>query len=250
MTTATMNPAANPNRTARLAGLLYLLLAPIGALGILYVPNTLIVAGDMAATASQIVSNEAMFRLSMVSALLAQLVNIAVVLTLYKLLKPVNRTMAGLMVLFSLLAVPIAMLNEVNHAAALLLAQGAEQSPALMALFLELHEYGIQIAGIFWGLWLFPMGYLIFKSTYLPKFIGVLLMIGCVGYVADALVFLLYPALGVTFSEYTFVGELVLPLWLLVKGVNVQRYADRVQDVATPQTPPLQTQQNLSAPTY
>jgi hypothetical protein len=94
------------------------------------------------------------------------------------------------------------------------------------------------------------MGYLIFKSTYLPKFIGVLLMIGCVGYVADALVFLLYPAFGVTFSEYTFVGELVLPVWLLVKGVNVQRYADRVQDVATPPTPPLQTQQNLSAPTY
>ncbi|HQY92904.1 MAG: DUF4386 domain-containing protein [Caldilinea sp.] len=244
----TTTATTHPNRTARIAGLLYLLLVPLGILGIMYVPNALIVAGDMSATASQIAANQSIFRLSMVSALLAQLVNIAVVLTLYKLLQPVNATIARLMVLFSLLAVPIAMLNEVNHAAVLLLVNSADQSSALMALFLELHRYGVQIAGIFWGLWLFPMGYLVFKSTYLPKLIGVLLMIGCLGYVADSLVFLLFPTFGVTFSEFTFIGEVALPVWLLVKGVNVQRWNERARNATVAQAAPLRVEQNLPTP--
>lgn len=219
-------------RTARMAGFLYLLLIPLGVLGIIYVPNTLFIPGDMAATASKIMANESLFRLSMVAALLIQLVNIAVVLFLYKLLSPVNENMARLMVLFSVLAVPIAMLNELNNAAVLLLLNSGEQSPTLLALFLDLHEYGIQIAGLFWGLWLFPMGYLVFRSNYIPKIIGVLLMIGCLGYVADSLTFLLFPSFGVTFSEFTFVGELLLPLWLVVKGVNVDQWSRRVEEAA------------------
>lgn len=217
-----------PNRTARIAGFLYLLLIPLGVFGILYVPSTLIVQGDVAATASNIMANESLFRLSIVSALLVQLVNIAVVLFLYKLFKPVNKNIARLMVLFIVLGVPIAMLNELNHAAVLLLLNSADQSHALIALFLDMHDYGIQIAGVFWGLWLFPMGYLAFKSNYIPKIIGVALMIGCFGYLADSLVFILFPNFGVTFAEYTFIGEVLLPSWLLIKGVKVEQWSKSV----------------------
>ena len=178
----------------------------------------------MATTAGNILANESLFRLSIVSALLVQLVNLVVVLLLYKLLSPVNKTIARLMVLFIVLAIPIAMLNELNNAAVLHILHDAAPSYALMSLFLELHEYGIQIAGVFWGLWLFPMGYLVFKSGYIPKMIGILLMIGCLGYLADAFLFILYPGFGVTVSEFTFIGEVLLPLWLLVMGVKVERW--------------------------
>lgn len=215
------------NKIARITGALYLLLLPLGILGILYVPAALIVPGDAPATANNIMANEALFRLSIVSALLVQVVNIFVVLFLYKVLKPVNKNMARLMVIFILLGAPIAMLNELNRGAVLLLLHSADQSYALMTLFFELHEYGITIASIFWGLWLFPMGYLVFKSNYIPKIIGILLMIGCFGYLIDSFTFLLFPNWGVTISQFTFIGELLLPLWLLVKGVNVKQWEKR-----------------------
>ena len=212
------------NKTARIAGFLYLLLLPLGILGILYVPATLIVPEDTAVTASNIMANETLFRLGMVSALLVQVVNIFVVVFLYKLLNPVNKNMARMMVIFILIGAPIAMVNELNNAGVLLLLESGEPAYGLMALFLELHEYGIQIAGIFWGLWLFPMGYLVFKSNYIPKIIGVLLMIGCFGYLIDSFTFLLFPDLGYTVAQFTFIGELLLPLWLVVKGVNVEQW--------------------------
>lgn len=215
------------NKTARIAGALYLLLLPLGILGILYVPAALIVPGDAPATANNIMANEALFRLSIVGALLVQVVNIFVVLFLYKVLEPVNKNMARLMVIFILLGAPIAMLNELNRGAVLLLLPSADPSYALMTLFFELHEYGITIASIFWGLWLFPMGYLVFKSNYIPKIIGILLIIGCFGYLIDSFTFLLFPTWGMTISQFTFVGELLLPLWLLVKGVNVKQWEKR-----------------------
>ena len=106
---------------------------------------------------------------------------IFVVLFLYKLLKPVNQYYALLMALFLLLAVPITLINELFHVAVLVLLNSAEPSHSLVSLFLELHEHGIFVSQIFWGLWLFPMGYLVFRSGFLPKFLGVLLIIGCPG---------------------------------------------------------------------
>jgi hypothetical protein len=220
------------NKTARIAGALYLLLAPLGILGILYVPNTLIVDGNLVTTANNILANESMYRLSMLSALAVQIVNLFVVLFLYKLLKPVNKNVGRLMVIFLFLGIPIAMLNEVNSAATLLVIQGTNPAYDLMALFLKMHEYGIQIAGVFWGLWLFPMGYLVFKSTYIPKIIGILLMIGCFGYLLDSVLFILAPELGVTVSQYTFIGEIALPLWLLIKGVNVNKWEKQTLKLA------------------
>jgi hypothetical protein len=222
-------------KTARVAGALYLSLLPLGILGIMYVPASLIVPGDAAATASHIMASESLFRLSIVSALLVQVVNIFVVLALFQVLKPAGRNLAWMMVIFILLGAPIAMLNELNQVAVLILSTGADylaafspdQLHALLPLFLDLHEYGINIAGIFWGLWLFPMGYLVFKSGYLPKILGILLMIGCFGYLIDSSIVFLFPNFAVSISQFTFIGELLLPLWLLIKGVNVEKWEQR-----------------------
>jgi len=208
--------------TAKIAGWLYLCLIPLGILGIIYVPATLFVAGDVASTIANILEHELLFRVGIVSAFLVQLVSIFVVLYLYKLLKPVNQTHALMMVLFLLLAVPITLVNELFHVAVLVLLNSAEPSHQLVSLFLELHQHGIFVSQIFWGLWLFPMGCLVFKSGFLPKILGILLMIGCMGYLVDSVTHFILPDFDFTFSEFTFVGELLLPLWLVVKGVNVQ----------------------------
>ncbi len=210
----------SPLILARVAGLLYLSLLPLGLFGTLY-------SGPSSP-------------LGIVSALLVQIVNIFVVLVLYQLLKPVDKNMAVLMVIFLLLGVPIAMLNELNQFAVLLLSGGtdylrvftAAQVHALVSLFLNLHGFGINIAGIFWGLWLFPMGYLVFKSGFLPRILGILLMIGCVGYLIQSFAAFLLPNLEVNTALFTFWGEVLFPLWLLIKGVNVEQWEKRARESA------------------
>jgi hypothetical protein len=217
--------------TARIAGFLYLLQIPLCVFGILYVPKALLVPGDAAATAGNILDHELLFRLSIVSAILGALDTVFTALFLYKVLKAVNKNYAQLMVIFTLIVAPIAMLNELNQAAILLLLNGTDyltvfttaQVQTLVSVFLDLHKYGIQIAGLFWGLWLLPMGYLVFKSNYIPKIIGVLLIIGCAGYLIDFATFFIFPGFGVVISEYTFLGEVLMVFWLLIKGVNVKR---------------------------
>jgi Domain of unknown function (DUF4386) len=226
-------------KTARLSGVLYLALAALSAFGLVYVPSVLIVPGDAAATASNIVTSESLFRLGFVSNLVAFAVNIFVALLLYKLLKPVNKGIASLMVLLILMGLAIGMLNELNQFAALLIlgadqltAFTAAQSQALASLFLGIYEHGFTIAHIFWGLWLFPMGYLIFRSGFLPRVIGVLLVVAGLGYLVDFTLFFLFPDVAVTVSEFTFVGEVVLILWLLIKGVDVEQWEIRAHKSA------------------
>ena len=222
----------NPNKTARVAGCLYLMLFPLGIFGIIYIPSSLIVLGDAATTASNIMANELLYRLSIVTALTLQIVNIFLALALYKLLNPVDKNNAVLMVILVLVAAPIAMLNELNHVAVLLVLSGSDflttfsmdQVQASVPLFLNLHEHGVFIAQIFWGLWLFPMGYLIFKSNFLPLALGILMIIGGFGYLVDSFVYFIFPDFDVTVSEFTFLGELLLPLWLMFKGVNHEQW--------------------------
>lgn len=213
----------SPHNLARVTGILYLCLVPLGFFG-MYVSSSLITLGDITTTARNILASESLFRLSIVSALLVQIVNIFVVLALYQLLKLVNKNMASLMVIFILLGAPIAMLNELNQFAVLFVLHSATEltTSQLQAipLFLSLHQLGISIAGIYWGLWLFPMGYLVFKSDFLPKILGVLLIIGCIGYLVDSFAAFLVPSLGISIAIFTFWGEVLFPLWLLIKGVK------------------------------
>ena len=220
----------NPNKIAKIAGLLYLSMVPLGFFG-MYGHSNLIVPGDATTTVNNIMASGSLFRLSIMSALVVQIVNILLVLVLYKLLKPVSRNYALLMVIFFLVSVPITMLNELNQFAVLLLLSGTEyltvfetdELHALVILFLDLHEHGIHISGMFWGLWLFPMGYLVYKSSFLPGVLGVLLMIGFLGYVVDSVRFYFFPSFE-PIVLYTFWGELLFPLWLLIKGVNVEHW--------------------------
>lgn len=221
-------------KTARLAGFLYLLVVPLGVFG-LYVPSRLIVSGDAATTAKNIIASESLFRLGIVSNLLASVVMILVVLFLYRLLKPVNKNAALLMVLFVLAAVPIAMLTELTHFASLQLLSGADyltpftagQLQALAYQFLRLYGHGSSIAFLFWGLWLLPLGFLVFKSGFLPRILGVLLMIACFGYLTDS--FAIFFGYHTNIGLFTGWAEVLFLLWLLIKGVNLEQWEKRAQ---------------------
>jgi hypothetical protein len=149
------------------------------------------------------------------------------------------------MVIFMLVGIPITMLNELNHFAVLLLSSGADylkdftagQLQALVLMFHNLHEYVINsIASIFWGLWLFPMGYLVIKSGFISKIPGVLLIIAGSGYLIDTFARILSPIYGATIIAtiitVTMFGEVVFPFWLLIKGVNVEKWKKRALESA------------------
>jgi len=231
--------ARSPQFTARMAGLLYLLGSVAGVFGILYGPS-LIVPGDAAATARNILASEALFRLSIVSALLCQILFIFVALALYQLLKAVNQSMAALMVIFMLLSIPIAMLNELNNLAVLFLLSGAtslhvftaEQLHALVPLFLNLHALGLDISFLVGALWFFPLGYLVFKSGFLPRILAVLLIMNGLAYVIDSVAAVLLPDLNVNLVMWTGWVEVVFALWLVIRGVNVERWDKRAGQAA------------------
>ena len=243
MSTAVMTERtaeASPLRRARVAGFLYLSLLPFDVFGSLYVPSKLIVPANAAATASNIMANASLFRLGIASALIGQIIVILVGLALYQLLKPVNKNMAVLMLILNLVAAPIAMLNELNHFAILLLVQDPyhltpDQLHALVSLFVQLYALGLNIVGLFWGLWLFPMGYLVFKSGFLPRILAVLLIIGGFGYLIQSFTAFLLPNLEgniAWLAVLTSWGELFLSLWLVIKGVNVEQWEKRARESA------------------
>ena len=157
--------------TARTAGLLYLIGSVTGVFGILYGPS-LVVSGDAAATSRNILAASSLFRLSIVSTLLDQIIFVFVVFALYQLLKGVRQNMAALMVIFLLVSVSIATLNELNNVAVLLVLQNphssatfsADQLHSLVALFLALHAVGLNISFLVGAPWFFSMGYLVFTS--------------------------------------------------------------------------------------
>lgn len=225
----------NSNKnTARTAGFWYLLMAVTGPIGLVYVPARLIIPGDTTTTAMNISVSESLFRIGIVSNLICQIAFIFLVLALYRLLKEVNPKHALLMMVLVLVSVPIAFMNMLNPLVALWLLSGADsltvfQPPQLHALtmvFLSMQEYGTIIVQIFWGLWLFPFGLLVFKSGFFPKILGVLLIAAGVGYVVHSFTFLLFPHYEAMVSSYAAipegVGELSMVVWLLIKGAKEQ----------------------------
>jgi len=222
-------------KKARLAGLLYLLMAVSGPIGLLIVPSKIIVDGNVAATTQNIVTHEMLFRIGIVSNLVCQISFIFLVLALNRLFNGVNEKYAKLMVSLVIVAVPIAVLNELNNVAALVFADGAgflnpfnpEQLNALATVFVQLHEKGTIIASFFWGLWLFPFGVLVVKSGFIPKILGILLIVGCFTYVVDSSLAILFPKFRELITGFLLLplslGEISMVLWLLIKGVKVQK---------------------------
>ena len=172
-----MSLTKNPGR---FAGLLYIVASILAIFALLYVPSKLIVHGNPTATADNIASSETLFRLGIAADLIGQALFIFVALALYDLLKGVNQRHALLMLTLILVSIPIAFLNEVNSLAVLTLVRGADfqalfekpQRDTLAMLFLNLHGYGFDVAGIFWGFWLFPLGLLVYQSGFLPRHPG------------------------------------------------------------------------------
>ncbi len=212
-------------KTVKSVGLLYVLMIPLGIFGILYFPSSYFVAGDIGSTIKNILDNEFIFRASMFTSLVLQVCHIFIVMMLYKILKVVNKNLALYMVIFMLLSVPISMLNELNHIAVLFLAKsGGDEN--LISLLLHLHENGIFISSIFWGLWLFPMGYLVYKSGFIPKFFGIALLVAFVGYISDSVMVFLFPSITFHLGDYVGWGEILFPLWLLIKGINIDKWRE------------------------
>lgn len=219
---------------ARSAGLLYLLLALSAPIGLLYVPGKLIVSENATATADNIRASEWLLRVGIASELIHQIIAVFLVLALYRLFKAVNETLARqVVILGALLSVPIMFVNVLNDVAALVLVSGADflsvfekpQLDALAYLFIGLHDAGITVASIFWGLWLFPFGMLVIRSGFIPRVFGVLLMIAGVAYVASSFATLVLPRYAPLVEKVAmplYFGELPIIFWLLIWGAKTR----------------------------
>lgn len=225
-----MTFAKNPGR---FAGLLYVLTSIIGFFAMGYVPGKLIVQGNAAATASNMAASETLFRFGIAGSLIGQAGFVFVAMALHDLLKGVNRRHASLMVILIVVSVPIAFLNELNSMAALVLVKGADfasvfdkpQREALAMLFLKLHDRGFVVAEMFWGLWLFPLGLLVYRSRFLPRFLGVWLALAGFAWVVLSLTGVLLPEYAAkvyTYSQPAIIGEIAFMLWLVIRGAKPQ----------------------------
>ncbi len=219
---------------ARFAGFLYLLLVFAGPVRLMYIPEKLFVPGNATATASNIVAHETLFRLGMVSDLFGAVVLIFLTLAFFELFKDVDRKLAVLViVLGGVMPACINFFNVVNDAAALILVRGADflsafdkpQRDAMAMLFLRLHHQEINAAEVLWGMWLFPLALLVYRSGFLPRLIGVGLIVNGIAYLVISFTGLVVPqyedaVLGALFPAQF--GELALILWLLAFGAKVR----------------------------
>lgn len=220
-------------KIARLAGFLYLMLSIPGIYALLYVPSALIVRGNAAATAHNIVASATLYRSGIVADLISQALFILVALVLYRLLKGVDNMLAVLMVIFAVVQIPLSFLAEVHHLAVLKILDGTgpmasfseAQRYAQMMVSLDSYDNSMLVNEIFMGLWLFPLALLIFRSGFLPRILGVLLFVAGFAYLAESTTWLLLPAYGHLVGKFASplrALELVTPLWLLVMGAKDQ----------------------------
>ena len=223
-------------KTARIAGFLYLLMIPTGVFSLIYVPGKLMVRGDAAATAANILASQSLFNINVVNGLISSILFLFVVLILYQLLKEVNKQHAALMVILVLVQVPLGIRDAMNQISSLELLRGEgflsafdkPQRDALAMMFLDLSNKGIFPIELFWGLWLFPFGMLVFRSGFLPRFLGIWLLINGLAYVTISFTGMLWPQYVEIVNKIAFptlFGEVAFPLWLLIMGARVHPLA-------------------------
>jgi hypothetical protein len=230
--------AASPQVAARIAGLLYLVIIGAGMFAEFFVRSELIAAGDAAATAANVIAAEGLFRAGIAADLLMIVSDIIVGLIFYVLLRPISQTLALLAALFRLAQAAILGINLLNLFIGLELAQptgaaaalGADQAQALALVFFQAHGVGYALALVFFGIYLFLIGFLILRSGVIPRLLGGLLMLAAAGYLVDSFA----QVLLVNYSAYApiltnvvllpaFTAELLLALWLLLRGVGSRR---------------------------
>ena len=220
-------------KTARIAGLLYLTVVLTGIFHLMYVPSRLIVWDNASVTFNNILESETLFRLGIVAGIVCYTAFLILPFVLYKLLHQVHKTYAVGMVILAVISVPVSLINLLNKVNVLTLigkaqylqAIGTDELQAQVLLYLDFYNNGMKIASLFWGLWLLPFGYLVFKSGFLPKLLGIFLMAGCFGYLTNFIGGFLIPNygdLGISrmISLPASIGEIGICLWLLIIGVR------------------------------
>jgi hypothetical protein len=223
----------SPKKTARLAGVLYLLSILTGILTLRVLPSKFVVWDNAALTVENIIAHETLFRLGLVVEVIGYVAFFILPFVLYELLSGINKNVAVLMVSLAVVSVPVSfsyLLYKVNILTLIgndpyLTSMDAGQIPSRVMLYLHYYDNGILIASIFWGLWLLPFGYLVFRSGFLPKILGVLLMAGCAGYVVNFICELLFPTydhlqISKIVTLPASLGELGICIWFLVAGIK------------------------------
>lgn len=244
MTLTNRTADRSPRAMARLAGFLYLLIAVCGGFSFGYVRTTLIVPGDATATVSNIMASQGLFRLGIVGDAVVFLSEIVLIALLYTLLKPVSKTLSLAAAFARLAMVVMQGMNLLNYCFVLLLVSGAgyltvfepDQLHALVLLFLNAYDYVALIWGTFFGLHLLVLGYVVYKSGYFPRILGILLVVASFGYLIDSFGNFLLPQYDALYASVVvltaIVGELPLSFWLLIKGVNVEQWKKRALESA------------------
>jgi len=230
-------------RDARIAGWLYLLFVAPGPFCLLYVPNKILVRGDAAATAANVLAHEMLLRTSVVIWLLGMALWIVMALALYRLFNGVSKALSSLLVIFVALSAGIGFLNELNNLAAIVVLRGHEfvgtltqpQREAVAMLFLRLHGQGNAVNEMFWGLWLLPFGLLIARSHFIPRLLGVWLLLDGLAWMGLSMVALLAPSyndLAFKVAQPALFAEAAVMLWLITIGVRASATKRRATPVA------------------
>jgi Domain of unknown function (DUF4386) len=229
----------SPQIYARVGGLLYLIIIVAGIFGEMFVRNKLIVSGDAIATANNIMASPLLWRIGIAGDLLMHVCDIPLTLVFYVLLKPVNKNIALLIVYFALIQTAVLVFTKLNLLMPLFLLGNADylkafdpnQLNALSYLSTRSDGYGFGFGLIFFGFECFVLGYLIFKSSYLPKFIGILMPIAGLCYITNSFALILAPEVAdklfPTILVPSFIAESTFCSWLIVKGVNMQKWNEK-----------------------
>ncbi len=219
-------------KAGRIAGAIYASMVFVGPFSLIYVPNKLIVRGDATATAANVLAHQTLFGFGIMADMAGAVIFISLAVALYRLLRGISVPWALLMVGFAFVSAAVGFVDTLNNIAALHLFRGGEflsvidktQRDALGMLFIRLHSQGIFMNEVFWGLWLFPFGLLVYRSGFLPRWIGVWLMINCFGYMILSPIALFFPdyyEAAFKWAQPVLFGELAIMLWLLIKGAKV-----------------------------
>ena len=224
----------NQKKIARIAGILYLINAITGAIGIIIVPGKLIAPNDIAATAQNIINNEFLFRIGILSSISCQIVFIFLALTLFNLFENVSRSLTRTLLTLVVVSVPVAFYLIFNQLEAFEILQnnvmtsmGQIQKQELAMSKLQIYQDGVVLIGVFWGLWLIPFGQLVYKSGFIPKILGVFLIVGGLSYLLDVSAFILIPDFhrqtNILVAVISSIAEISMVLWFLIKGIKTDK---------------------------
>ena len=217
-------------KTAHITGVLYFILAALGVYNLEYLPSQIVVPGNDAATCQNILNHEFLFRTGIASSVITNILYIFLALWFYRLFKNVNERLARLLVILVLVQVPVSLVLDTLDTTSLRILKGevlksldAQRAQEYAILLRKIISTSIGIMQVYWGLWLFPMGILAYRSGFIPRIIGVLVLITGFAYIIESIVFILFPAYKETMDKFMFplfFGELSIIFWLLIKGVK------------------------------